>query len=138
MKIYKHVIVGGLTWAVLSKGERATTHAGRHFFASRCNSRRPWIIREHDCDITQTGCAKPLLVWRNDYETADLSQAVKEICGQDPEIRFCHDCLTTYAGDHPNCPNCGAENADPHPSVTFEEHRAAMQARRFTHNQGNV
>src|ERR1700743_2642035 len=76
----KHVKVGGLTWAVFSRNERTTTHAGRHFFAARCNPKRPWRIYEDDCDGLQTGGAKPLLVFLSDYDTESLSESVRQIC----------------------------------------------------------
>lgn len=130
MRPTKHVTVGGLTWTVISANERAITHAGRHFFACRCRCARPWKIHEHDSDITRAGAARPLKVFTNGYHTATLSQAVKEICGEPPATRFCEHCSSTYEGELPDCPYCGADSTEPHPWVTFEEHWAAMQARR--------
>jgi hypothetical protein len=109
MKIRKYVTVGGLKWAVISANERSVTHADRHFFSCRCYPSGPWSIYEHDCDIAQTGSAKPLLVFANDYETRELSDAVQKICA----------------------------GSQLHPSRTFEEHRAAMKAR-FDRNQGKA
>lgn len=130
MNPHKHVTVGGLTWAVVSANERATTHAGRHFFATRCRTSVPWVIRELDANIAETGSGKPLLVFRNNYETSDLSRAVREICGHRPAFHTCENCLLIYEGSHENCPACGTKYADPHPSLTHEEDWAAMQARR--------
>lgn len=128
MKINKHVTVGGLTWAVISRNERSVTHAGRYFFAARCNPKRPWHIHEHDCDIVKTGAAKPLLIFTYDYETAELSASVREICGEIPEIRLCQACYMPYRGEHTQCPYCLAASIERHPSMTLEEWRAATKA----------
>lgn len=42
----KTVQVGGVTWTIISRNERATTHAGRHFFACRCSRNPLWRIDE--------------------------------------------------------------------------------------------
>lgn len=52
MKDRKTVTIKGVIWTILSANERCTTVSGRHFFASRCNSKSPWYLCEHDCDIT--------------------------------------------------------------------------------------
>lgn len=129
---YKTVTVYGLTWAVMSRNERCVTHAGRHFFAVRCNPKRAWHIHEHDCDIAQTGSAKPLLVFTNDYETHHLSDAVREICGADGTY-CCQTCFTVFRLAFQSCPACGEQRGEAHPSMPFEQHRAAMKARHAAH-----
>lgn len=42
----KTVTVGGITWTIISANERSTTHAGRHFFACRCDRHPLWRIEE--------------------------------------------------------------------------------------------
>lgn len=130
MRILKTVTVGGLTWHVLSANERTTTHAGRHFFAVRCNSKRPWRIDEHDCDISQTGSAKPLRAFTSEYSTADLSQSVHEICGAPLEHYTCPDCFTSMFKPGATCTECG-HPVDAHPSMPFEQYRAQMMRGRM-------
>lgn len=54
MDIKKTVCVKGVTWQVLSANERNCTIEGRHFFARRCKPSTPWVLTEHDCDITKS------------------------------------------------------------------------------------
>jgi len=133
MKYSKTVTVGGMTWNVIGRNERATTHEGRHFFAARCNPKILWRITEDDQNIAATGSAKPLRVWTNKYETHDLSTTVREICGKPPATRICDRCYMVHGPALTECPFCGTPSEELHPSMTFAEHRAAMQARR-AHN----
>lgn len=105
MKYQKTVKVGGLTWSVISRNERSSTHEGRHFFAARCHLTAEWRLTEDDQNIAEAETSRALKVWLNTYKTADLSRVVKDICGNGP-------------------------GAEPHPFVTFAEWRAQMQARR--------
>lgn len=43
---FQKVTVDGITWEIISRDERQTTHAGRHFFACRCYNQPLWHIDE--------------------------------------------------------------------------------------------
>lgn len=105
MKDRKTVTVAGLTWTVISRNERSTTHDGRHFFAARCDPKGNWRLTEDDRNIAESETSRALKVWLTTYKTGELSRVVKDICGNGP-------------------------GAEPHPWVTFAEWRARMQARR--------
>lgn len=87
MKDRKQVTIKGITWTILSANERVCTVEGRHFFASRCRSKTPWYLREHDCDITAgaTGAREVgYLPYR--LETDHLSLAVLDITREAMEL----------------------------------------------------
>ena len=127
---YTTITNGGLDWRVVSRNERETTHNGRHFFARRCRPGAPWMNEEHDQSITEHGSAKPLRVWKNEYQIEDLSTAVREICGAAPKFRTCNRCQAIYVAQELQCPQCGAEHAELHPSMSWDEHRSRAAAMR--------
>lgn len=132
MKYDKTVKVAGVTWNVLCRDQRSATYKGRHFFACRCNAKRPWSIHEHDQNIAEAGTAKPIRVFVDTYGTGMLSHAVREICGETPDLITCRSCYGSHHGDMTHCPYCGHEHGDQHPWITHEQWRESMRLTRTT------
>lgn len=87
MKDRKQVTIKGITWTILSANERVCTVKGRHFFASRCRSKTPWYLREHDCDITASATgAREVGYLPYRLETDHLSLAVLDITREAMEL----------------------------------------------------
>lgn len=88
MKTRKTVTVKGITWTILSANERAcVTCPGRFFFASRCNSKSQWFLREHDCDITTSATgAREVGYLPFRLETDHLSLAVLDIAKHNEKL----------------------------------------------------
>lgn len=88
MKTRKTVTVKGITWTILSANERVcTTCPGRFFFASRCNSKSQWFLREHDCDITASATgAREIGYLPFRLETDHLSLAVLDIAKHNEKL----------------------------------------------------
>lgn len=82
MKTYKTVNAQGLQWRVCSANERTITHAGRHFFAMRCRSGRPWMLEELDQCIATHGTAKTIRDHGRSFEIGELSDAVRIAVGE--------------------------------------------------------
>lgn len=120
----------GMQWSVLSRNERTTVHAGRYFFAVRCRSGAAYSIHEHDCDIAVTGSAKPLRAFNLKYDAWELSNAVREICGEVTNPGTCVSCFASVAPDGEHCTCCGQAQPPRHPSTPWDEHVAKMIARR--------
>jgi hypothetical protein len=77
MRVLKTVSVQGINWSVISANERSCCHSGRFFMARRCNSRSPWRVSEHDCDITVKGMALVIRRSMVPLTISELSIAVK-------------------------------------------------------------
>ncbi len=104
----KTITSNGMEWAVISRNEREATHKDRHFFASRCNSSRPWRIEEHDKKLGIDLCATTLRHFGGEHETKQLTQEVMEICGAPKQIQTCKKCMCVCGPEHKDCPQCGA------------------------------
>jgi hypothetical protein len=118
-----------MVWTVISRNERSTVHAGRFFFAVRCRSGADYSIHEHDQDLAATGSAKELRVFTLKYNVWELSNAVREICGEITEPGSCVQCFTCVSPEADLCACCGQVQPPRHPSTSLDEYRAAMQAR---------
>lgn len=76
---YNKVLTNGQEWLVTGKNERGTSVGNRHFYARRGLRKKTWTIIEHDQSLVLHGTAMPLFVYANNYETAELTDAVKRI-----------------------------------------------------------
>lgn len=75
----KHVTVKGITWTIVSSNERICSSCpGRHFFALRCHSGKPWAIIEMDRDLL-AGSAREIGYLPHRLLTQHLSLAVLDI-----------------------------------------------------------
>lgn len=91
----KQVTVNGIAWTIVSANERICTNAGRHFFALRCNSGKPWAIVEMDRDLL-CGSAREIGYLPHRLTTQHLSLAVLSITSRREvlPVRSMHTPLT--------------------------------------------
>lgn len=101
----------GLVWTVMSRNERFITHAGRHFSAGRCRPGRPMHLDELDRDITVHGRAKVLGRAHQRFDLAQLSDAVRVLCGEARLFNgnlpwLCHSCFSPNSPSLQTCAFC--------------------------------